>query len=398
MKPEVLQTLLTAKVLLNKAQELCFVEDKFTASSGLIILQDAMELIFLAALVEIGVDEQKSLENFSFDQLIGELKTQGINVIKSGTLKALNKQRVIIKHYGQVSEPQTVGTYYAVAHQAANEVLEQVVGKGLHQVVLNELIRNEETNKYLTDACEALEQEKYFKCLTNIRKAIFIEIEQDYCIYEWRNSEPNEPLGLLEFARRGGTKAPYYTRNKAWIEQNVNDPYDYIQRDHDRIRQDLLEWGASTQDFWNVWRLTPEVMRLSKESDWLLKGELKYLYQAATKQNAIFCLDRAVTLISKKQSHHGLARWLDYSARDHLKVRLKGQSTLFKKASSSSEVLAHLPENNVYDANSVVPGMDGNGRYVSIFHIQNVEPNFLSGYVDIDSCELLKPGEEGYSK
>jgi len=396
MKPEVLQTLLTAKVLLNKAQDQCFVEDKYTASSGLIILQDALELIFLAALVEKGVDEKKSLENFSFDQLIGELKKQGIRVIKSGTLKALNKQRVIIKHYGQVSEPQTVGTYYTVAHQAANEVLEQVVGKRLDQVVLNELIRNEETNKYLTDACEALEQEKYFKCLTNIRKAIFIEIEQDYCIYEWRDSEPNERLGLLGFTR-GGRKAPYYTRNKAWIEQNVNDPFDYIQRDHDSIRQDLLEWGASTQDFWNVWRLTPEVMRLRREGDWLLKGELKHLYQAATKENAIFCLDRAVTLLSKKQAHHDLARWLDYSARDRLRVRLKERTTLYKKATNSSEVLAQLTENSVYDANAVVPGIDGNGRYVSILHVQEVEPKFLGGYVDVESCELQEPAEDNDS-
>ena len=396
MKPEVLQTLLTAKVLLNKAQDQCFVEDKYTASSGLIILQDALELIFLAALVEKGVDEQKSLENFSFDQLIGELKKQRIRVIKSGTLKALNKQRVVIKHYGQVSEPQTVGTYYTVAYQAANEVLEQVVGKRLDQVVLNELIRNEETKKYLTDACEALEQEKYFKCLTNIRKSIFIEIEQDYCIYEWRDSEPNERMGLLGLAR-GGRKAPYYTRNKAWIEKNVNDPFDYIQRDHDSIRQDLLEWGASTQDFWNVWRLTPEVIRLSPEGDWLLKGELKHLYQAATKENAIFCLDRAVTLLSKKQAHHDLARWLDYSARDRLRVRLKEQTTLYKKATTSSEVLAQLTENSVYDANAVVPGIDGNGRYVRILHVQEVEPKFLSGYVDLELCELQDPVEENDS-
>jgi len=73
------------------------------------VLQDALELILLAVLIEKGVDEKKGLENFSFDQLIGELKKEGVRVPKSGTLKALNKQRVIIKHYGQVSEPQTVG-------------------------------------------------------------------------------------------------------------------------------------------------------------------------------------------------------------------------------------------------------------------------------------------------
>jgi len=285
MKPEVLQTLMTAKVLLNKAQELCFVEDKFTASSGLIVLQDAIELIFLGVLIEKSVDEIKSIESFSFDQLIGELKKQDVKVIKSGTLKALNKQRVIIKHYGQVSEPQTVGNYYNVAQEAANSVLEQVIGKKIDQIVLNELIRNEETSKYLTEACEALEQEKYFKCLVSVRKAIYIEIEQDYCIYEW--SKDDSTAWVLFGLSAGGRNAPHYTKNKEWIEKNVSNPFDYIQRDHDRIRQDLLEWGASTQDFWNLWRLTPEVMRLEKDSDWLLKGELKHLYQAATMHNGV---------------------------------------------------------------------------------------------------------------
>lgn len=396
MKPEVLQTLLTAKVLLSKAQELCFVQDKFTASSGLIILQDALELIFLASLVEKCVDEKKSLENFSFDQLIGELKKEGVKVIKSGTLKALNKQRVIIKHYGQVSEPQTVGTYYNVACQAADEVLRQVIGKKLNQVVLNELISNEDTNKYLTAACEALEKKDYFESLKSIRKAIFIEIEQDYCVYEWRNSDPGESLGLVGLSRKG-QKAPYHTRNKAWIDKNVKNPFNYIQLDHDRIRQDLLEWGASTQDFWNVWRLTPEMMQLDKDGEWLLKGELKYLTQAANAENATFCLDRAVTLLAKKQSHHNLARWLDFSALKQLRVKLEESAKLYIKASKSSAVLAQLDENSTYDANSVVPGLDGDGRYVSILHIQAIDPKFMSGYVDLDSCKLFKKDESDNS-
>ncbi len=392
MKPEVLQTLLTAKVLLNEAHDLCFVEDKYTASSGLIVLQDALELIFLASLVEMGVDEKKALEGFSFDQLIGELKKEGIKVAKSGTLKALNKQRVIIKHYGQVSEPQTIGTYYNVAYHAANAVLEQIIGKSLYQIVLNELIRSEETNKYLTEACEALEQDKYFKYLINIRKVIFIEIENEYCVYDWRNSEQNVVLGFFGFGRNG-QKAPYCTRNKTWIDQNVNDPFDYMQLDHDRIRQDLLEWGASTQDFWNLWRLTPTVIQLKKEGEWLLKGELKHLYQAATKENATFCLDRAVTLLAKKQSHHDRARWLNYSPQDCLRVKLKNDATLYKKASNESDVLARLKKNAIYNGNSVVPGISGNGRFISIFHIRDIEPKFLKGYVELDVCELLKPDD-----
>lgn len=390
MKPEVLQILLTAKVLFDKAQELCSVEDKHTSSSGLIVLQDALEHIFLACLIQLGVDEKKSIENFSFDQLLGELKIEGVKVVKSGTLKALNKQRVIIKHYGQVSDPSTVTNYYEVAQYAVNEILKQVVGKNLQEVMLHELIKNDEVKVCLTEAVSALEHRKYFDVLVNVRKAIFIEIESDYCIYEWRDSDPNKPLGLLELTRRG-INAPWYTRNKKWISENVKDPFDYIKLDRDRIRQDLLEWGASTQDFWNIRRLTPEAMRLDKHGDWLLKGELKHIRQGATEENAMYCLDRAVTLLYKKQAHHGLSRWLTYTLEHELNVRIKHNEPLFRKASRESEKIAELSENTIYRAHAVVPGLDGKGTFVRISHFQEEEPKYLNGYVDMDACELLEP-------
>ena len=390
MKPEVLQTLLTAKVLLNKAQDLCFVEDKHSASAGLVVLQDALEHIFLSCLIERGVDEKKSIDNFSFDQLIGELKAEGISVVKSGTLKALNKQRVIIKHYGQVSDPSTVSNYYEIAQHAANEILKQVIGKSLQDVCLHELIQNKEVKEYLNEATTALKDGKHFDALVNIRKAVYVEIESDYCIYEWRDSNPNEPINLAVMLR-GGTKAPWYTRNRNWISENVFNPFDYIQLDHNRIRQDLIEWGASTQDFWNIWRLTPEVMRIDKDSGWLLKGELKHIRQVATEENARYCLDRAITLLSKKQAHHGLSRWLTYTPDHELTVRLKHNAPIFRKASNKSEKIAGVIKNAIYSADSIAPGLDRNEWYARISHVQEQEPRYLSGYVNMDACELLEP-------
>jgi hypothetical protein len=389
MKTEVLQTLLTAKVLLNKAQDLCFVEDKYTASSGLIVLQDALEHIFLACLIELGVDEKKSIENFSFDQLIGELKTEGIKVVKSGTLKALNKQRVIIKHYGQVSDPSTAANYYGVAEYAVKEILKQVINKTLQEVVLHELIKKEEIKKYFTDAVQAIEQKQYFDALMNVRKAIFVELESDYCVYGWLDFEAHKPRGLPELSR-GGLKAPFYMRNKKWISENVYDPFDYIQLDYDRIRQDIIEWGASTQDFWNITRLTPDVMRLDKDSDWLLKGELQYIRQGATEENALYCLDRAVTLLSKKEVHEGLSKWISYRPEHEMNVRIKRNELLFNKASKNSEKIAELKENAIYRVAAVVPGLDGKGKFVHISQFQEDGPIYLRGYVDVDACEPLE--------
>lgn len=363
--------------------------DKHTASSGLIVLQDALEHIFLSCLIELGVDEKKSIENFSFDQLIGELKAEGIRVVKSGTLKALNKQRVIIKHYGQVSDPSTVANYYQVAQYAVNEILKQVIGKTLQEISLHELIQNNEVKGYLSEAATALEDGKYFKAIVNIRKAVFVEIERDYCIYDWRNLDPNEPFGLLSSLGRGGNNAPWFTRNKQWISENVSNPFDYIQLDYNQIRQDLLEWGVSTQDFWNVLRLTPEVMRLTTDSEWLIKGEVRHIRQGATEENARYCLDRAVTFLSKKEAHKSLIRWLDYTPGHDLNVRIKQSEPLFRKASKESEKVADLTENSIYQAHAIVPGLDGNGRFIKISHFQEKEPKYLGGYVDMDGCEIL---------
>lgn len=103
------------------------------SSAGLIMLQDALEIVILAMLVERDVDEQKTLESKTFDELMGELKKAGVAVPKSGTLKALNKQRVITKHYGQLAEPLTVQVYAEATEVAIDSIVPQVLGKGLQR-------------------------------------------------------------------------------------------------------------------------------------------------------------------------------------------------------------------------------------------------------------------------
>lgn len=51
MKQETLRTLIVAKNFFEKADEMCSVDDKYISSSGLIVLQDAVELVLLAVLL-----------------------------------------------------------------------------------------------------------------------------------------------------------------------------------------------------------------------------------------------------------------------------------------------------------------------------------------------------------
>jgi len=85
VKEATLHSLIIAKALLEKASGLCISEDRYLASAGLVVLQDALEIVFYALLIERGVDEKKNIDRISFDELIGELRREGIGVSKSGT-------------------------------------------------------------------------------------------------------------------------------------------------------------------------------------------------------------------------------------------------------------------------------------------------------------------------
>lgn len=392
MKPEALNTIITARVLFDAALRACMVEDKHVASAGLVILQDAVELILYACLIEKGVDEQRSFEKVSFDELIGEIKKLGLKVIKSGTLKAMNKQRVIVKHYGQLAEPTTVRHYFSMSQSVVDDILKEVFGRTLNELFLYDILKNDEIKEHLRNSEEAIASQKYFDALVEVRKAVFLDIEQDYSIVGWKDI-PHDAMsqGLMSFSY-GGWKAPYLFKNKEWIDENVRDPFDYIQIDHERMRLDLLEWGVSTQDFWNLTKLTPSVFRETNGSIWLVKDDLQHIINAATEENARYCLDRAYSLILRKQEHSALNRQLEYSGLDKISIRLKSDQPLFEKASTTSKIVGELKKNKIYNVQAFVPGLSEPDRFAHILHIEREKPNKVYiGYLMYDEtmCELI---------
>jgi hypothetical protein len=118
-----------------------------------------------------------------------------------------------------------------------------------------------------------------------------------------------------------------------------------------------------------------------------VKGDLKHLKQGATELNARYCLDRAITLLSKKQAHHDMARWIT-SPEEQIVLTIKTAAPLFLKASKSSKVLSQLIPGAVYLTHTIVPSLDGEDRFASILHIQEEEPKYVSGHVDIEACNL----------
>jgi len=354
------------------------------SSAGLILLQDALEIVFLAMLIEKDIDEQKALESKTFDELISELKKSGVVVPKSGTLKALNKQRIITKHYGQLAEPLTVETYAEAADIAVEAVVQTVLGRRYREVFLTDLLSDGEAKAFLTEAAALVQQGAFLEALIAVRKALFVEIEIEYCINKWSDADPNERLGLLSFAR-GGMKAPYWTRNRDWIQKNVLTPFDFIQIDHEKLRIDAMEWGVSTAELDNLRRLTPDVFRERNDAQWQVQYDLEFPPNEATASNSRYCLDRAISILLRKQQHSIARRW---PGRDmgFDPPPLYLDAPVFSKARQDSEVVHRINDQYRYRLSSLVSGFNSAEQYYTISGHRPVEgkefgADWIHGYL-----------------
>ena len=302
MKEETHHALLTARELFEKAQEQCFSDDKYIASTGVILLQDAVELVFITCLMEKEADEEIAFEELNFNKLLKELNKRDLKVIKSGILKSMNTTRVTIKHHGQLADPATVQNYYRAGQAASDRLLNKLFNKDLNSILLSERIKDEEPKRHIEKACALVEDKKYFDALVEVRKAIYLVIEEGYSIEGWADYDGKIPTTWQHSIIRGGWNAPWQTRHKKWIEDNVSDPFEYIQIDHSKLRVDLLEMNVNAQEFGNLLRLTPKVFRFKKSREWITKIDLDIVGRDINEQVSRYCIDGATSLILKNKN------------------------------------------------------------------------------------------------
>ncbi|BEV51946.1 hypothetical protein BconGalA64_44460 [Burkholderia contaminans] len=360
MKETTLQTLITARALLEQAERQCGLGDRYLATAGLIVLQDAVELVFLAVLIEKQLDEKRAIEKLTFDEMISALGQLGMKVPKSGTLKAMNKLRVTAKHYGQVMEPLTVQGHLIAAKVAIDAVLNSAVGKPLREIFLVEVVGNTISRPFLDDAVSALAESDYAKALIATRKAFFLEFENDYCIYPYRNITANSPIpgGLLGLGLLGtGRKAPYWTRNADWIRDNVETPFDYVQINYETWRIDAMEWGINTQILNNIRRLTPEAIRLEIKGEWYIRLPAAYAANSSNHENASGCLDLTIEAIRRKHEHIRAARIASEDKPYETPDAYVGQP-LFERPARDSKVIRALESDDTYVVREMLSGFN----------------------------------------
>ncbi len=381
MKAEVLNALLTARTLFNSARKHCFVRDRHIASAGLVVLQDAIELVFYACLIERGIDEVKTIEKLGFDELIGELKHAGIAVPKSGTLKAMNKQRVLVKHHAQLAEPAAVINYYNASLLAVDAVLKEVIGTSLHHVIAADSISDRKVKVHITEASNQIERREYFDAMVSVRKALFLTVEKEYDIAKWADAQENSLSLLLA----GYSKAPFYTRNRDWILQHAKDPLAYIQLDHAQVSADMIELGIDPEEFFNVWRLTPAVYELANGA-WAVKTEGR-IQDAATEENARYCQDAVVAIILAQQFRKRRRRWSEY--RRWSAKLLHRQAVLSSAAIDADPLGVVLEEGTVCTALYCVSDFTGQNQFAFIFLVQQDKNKpLIEGYIPLEACQI----------
>ncbi|GGK70496.1 hypothetical protein [Amphritea balenae] len=370
MKSSTLNTLMVAKSIYGETKYLVNSGDKHSCTAGIILLQDFVELVVLSVLDELDVDEQRNLESKSFDELLGELKRQGVKIIKSGTIKALNKQRVISKHYGQLSEPASVVNYYTSAVIFVDHLLKEVIGSTLQEIFLTDILKDGIVKDSVRGAISLSEGNKYLDALVELRKAFFLSYEYEYSVYGWRNQDKNANAlsGLLGLGFGGGMKAHYWTRNSEWVNENVKKPIDYVQINHEQLKIDCMEWGVSTVDIKNFRRLTPEIIK-TEEGVWHTDYDPNFVANETTQENFNYCLDLVLDFLLKKQEFESSKKWPKREKSLPSPPVYIGKP-LYEKPDQTSKVILYVQKNYLYRVDRVLTGFNHTEKYLYVYLYQ----------------------------
>jgi hypothetical protein len=183
-------------------------------------------------------------------------------------------------------------------------------------------------------------------------------------------------------------RAPAFARTRGYLDTEVKDPTDYIVYDYDRLHRDLDEAGIPVNDYWNVWRLTPEVFRVSQEH-WVIKRDFKKLIPDAVVDNAEYVLHTTVRIILAKQRALQTMRTAPVGV---YRVVLKNDgTTVYAKASRSSPVLWTTPTGvRRLDAHFWVEALDQDGD--AFYQVGRLPPEGRSGYILHSDVDVLEEG------
>lgn len=339
------------------------------------LMQDAAEAFMLAVADHVGAGIDQNTKFDKYFVLINERIAPKELPFKTKLMR-LNRIRVDSKHYGIQPARDECERLAVSLREFFEEVSLSVLGVTFSTVSAIDLLESGKSKDALLEAGAAFEAGDYAACSIACRKALFLEIEWKYDIAKFKDGQP---LGLLA----GHSDAPFFTRNKEYIDENVHEPTDFIVLDHSHVDQELLKDGVDPTAYWNLWRLTPEVY-LSDEVHWVVKEDFckldtefladKIEYIFTTTVDVILGLHTA----RKAVKTSGYGQYYIELCRDGVKV--------FRNADKDSKVIATTPPGiRQIDTNYRVTGLKGDAMY---WHVtRTAEGQSLWGFVHEDDVK-----------
>lgn len=376
MNKSTLNKLLLSRSLYQLAKENVQTTSGLRLSIACNLLQDAVEcfLLALSEHVNAGIGQGTQFDKY-FQQI--NLKISPRELPFRLRLISLNKLRVNSKHYGLEPAKSELEPLFTTVWEFFNEVTRTDFGKEFATLSLVDMLRDSEAKELLRGAEAAFEAFEYPKCLILCRQAIFVKFEW---VYDAQQFLTGQPLGLMAF----GSKIPYFARDKKYLNDNVKEPTDYVIYDHNDLEMELMKRGVDSVAYWNVWRLTPEVYRKSKNVPWVVKNDLLKLDSDGIKERAEYVLLATTEILLADDQNQTRTRSPDYR---RFYLTLKSEAVpVFTKASKASAIIQTTPVGvkKLYCDYSI-DGLDEDGIFWHVTHWEDDADVF--GFIHEDALD-----------
>lgn len=291
-------------------------------------------------------------------------------------LLALNKLRVNSKHYGLAPAKSETDGLPITIREFFDEVSKAILGKPLSSISLVGLLRESEIKALLIEAETSFEAGAYSDALVACRKAIYQRFEWMYDISKYSK----EPVPVLFFSR-----APYYTRNKEYIDKHVREATDFVVLDHSEIELELVKEGIDSVSFWNVWRLTPDIHRSPETKEWVVKNDLEKFDPEGIRERTEYVLDTTISLFLAADQRFLVTKWIEKNKRYFIRLK-REQVPIYGKADKTSYEIAKTPIGlRELHVDFSIPALNGGGTF---WHVSHIELELhLWGFIDADEIE-----------
>ncbi|MCX5849481.1 MAG: hypothetical protein NTW65_08525 [Deltaproteobacteria bacterium] len=339
------------------------------------LIQDSVEAFLLGLANHFGADID---QNTKFDKYFVEINK--IIAPKELPFKLkllrLNRVRVDAKHYGIQPSRDECDRLAVSVREFFDEVSASLLNISFSTISAIDLLDDGESKTLLLEAKTALESGNNKMCAINCRKSIYLEVEQNYDISAYKD---NMPKGVLAGLLAGYTLAPFYARNKQYIDKEVKNPTDYIVIDHSRMDQELLIQRVDPTDYWNIWRLTPEVYRNKDTKEWIVKYDFDKLDDRILCNKIEYIFSTTIDIVLGIHANRKNIRTSDYGK--YFLTLAKENVPVYAKADNNSEIVGYTPtEMTQIDTDYRVEGFDDGKIFWHVHHFEK-DVMFI-GYID----------------